>query len=114
MRPAILETIWPVLLFRVDWWIPFKRGVWHKLAKPMAKASCALLRGNVSNSTGSKLPAPADMLRDLAKDNLSSFHGCGDVTRNVAACPLAETCQYKRINVLPFAKETSKDVDGSS
>ena len=49
-----------------------------------------------------------DMLRDLAKDNLSSFHGCGDVTRNVVACPLAETCQYKRINVLPFAKETSK------
>ena len=55
-----------------------------------------------------KAPALADMLRDLAKDNLSSFHGCGDVTRNVVACPLAETCQYKRINVLPFAKETSK------
>jgi len=42
-----------------------------------------------------KAPALADMLRDLAKDNLSCFHGCGDVTRNVVACPLAETCQYK-------------------
>jgi sulfite reductase beta subunit-like hemoprotein len=55
-----------------------------------------------------KAPALADMLRDLAKDNLSCFHGCGDVTRNVVACPLAETCQYKRINVLPYAKETAK------
>ena len=55
-----------------------------------------------------KAPALADMMRDLAKDNLSCFHGCGDVTRNVVACPLAETCQYKRLNVLPHAKETAR------
>ena len=57
-----------------------------------------------------KAPALADMLRDLAKDNLSCFHGCGDVTRNVVACPLAETCAYKRINVLPYVKETAKEL----
>lgn len=57
-----------------------------------------------------KAPALADMMRDLAKDNLSPFHGCGDVTRNVVACPLAETCQYKRMNVLPYVEKTAREL----
>ena len=50
----------------------------------------------------------ADLIRELRKENLSTFHGCGDVTRNVTACPLAETCQYRRINVRSFAKKCAK------
>ncbi|NOY00441.1 MAG: nitrite/sulfite reductase, partial [Verrucomicrobia bacterium] len=37
-------------------------------------------------------------------------HGCGDVARNVVACPLAETCQYKRLNVLPYVEKTSREL----
>lgn len=50
----------------------------------------------------------ADITRDLLEDNLTTFHGCGDVTRNVAACSLAETCEYRRINVRPHALKTAK------
>ncbi|MBH54037.1 MAG: hypothetical protein CMI18_06790 [Opitutaceae bacterium] len=55
-----------------------------------------------------KAPSLSDMMRGLAEDSLSTFHGCGDVTRNVASCPLAETCKYKRFNVLPYAKDTAR------
>ena len=55
-----------------------------------------------------KAPALADMMREIGEEGLSTFHGCGDVTRNVAACPLAETCKYRRINVRPYARETAK------
>jgi len=55
-----------------------------------------------------KLPGLPELMRDLADEGLTTFHGCGDVTRNVAACPLAETCRYRRINVLPYAKETAR------
>jgi len=50
----------------------------------------------------------ADMMRDIATEGLSTFHGCGDVVRNITACPLAETCNYRRINVLPHAVSTAK------
>ncbi|MCG8700786.1 MAG: nitrite/sulfite reductase, partial [Bacteroidales bacterium] len=59
----------------------------------------------------------ADMIRDLNKEGSTTMHGCGDVTRNVAACPLAETCKYRRFNVRPISIETSdylgacKDLD---
>ncbi len=49
-----------------------------------------------------------EMLRELHAGGNSTKHGCGDVTRNVASCPLAETCAYRRFNVRPFAVETSK------
>jgi ferredoxin-nitrite reductase len=49
-----------------------------------------------------------DLMRDIAPEGLSTFHGCGDVTRTIAACPLAETCRYRRINVLPHAIATMK------
>ena len=59
-----------------------------------------------------KTPSLPDMMRGLAEDGLTTFHGCGDVNRNVVACPLAQTCRYRRINVLPYAKEISRDLAG--
>lgn len=49
-----------------------------------------------------------DFMRDLNKADLSTYHGCGDVTRTIAACPLAETCPYARLNVMPHTIETAK------
>jgi formate dehydrogenase major subunit len=51
------------------------------------------------------LPA---MLRDLRAVGLTTFHGCGDVARNVAACPWASTCPHRRLDVLPYAQKTAK------
>lgn len=48
-----------------------------------------------------------DMLREVRLSGNTTFHGCGDVTRNVAACPLAETCRYRRFDVRPLARRTS-------
>ena len=55
-----------------------------------------------------KLGALPDMMRDIASEGLSTFHGCGDVVRTITACPLSETCGYRRINVLPHAVATAK------
>lgn len=55
-----------------------------------------------------KLGVLPDLMRDIAAEGLTTFHGCGDVVRNVTACPLAETCSYQRINVLPHAVSTAK------
>ncbi len=50
----------------------------------------------------------ADMLRELAEEQSSTFHGCGDVTRNVTACPFAESCPHARLNVMPDVLETAE------
>ncbi len=55
-----------------------------------------------------KVNALPDMFRELAEKGNTTFHGCGDVVRAVTACPLAETCQYKRLNVRPWAIRTQK------
>lgn len=60
-----------------------------------------------------KLGALPEMFRELAEDGNSTFHGCGDVVRAVAACPMAETCPYKRINVRPWAIRTQKALNDS-
>jgi sulfite reductase beta subunit-like hemoprotein/NADPH-dependent glutamate synthase beta subunit-like oxidoreductase/ferredoxin len=49
----------------------------------------------------------APMMRDLARAELSTFHGCGDVTRNVTACQWASCCPHARIDVAPHAKTTA-------
>lgn len=51
-----------------------------------------------------KLP---HFLREIAAAHMTTFHGCGDVTRNVAACSWASVCPYRRFDVLPYAQETS-------
>ncbi len=55
-----------------------------------------------------KLGNLADMLRGLADEGSTTQHGCGDVARSIPACPLAETCQFARINVLPWAQKLQK------
>ncbi len=54
-----------------------------------------------------KVGALPDMLRELRLEGSTTFHGCGDVTRNVAACPLAEVCRYRRFDVRTIARRTS-------
>ncbi|HEY4760306.1 MAG TPA: nitrite/sulfite reductase, partial [Thermoguttaceae bacterium] len=49
-----------------------------------------------------------NFLREIKDAGLSTFHGCGDVTRNVAACPWASVCPYRRIDVLPYAKAVAE------
>jgi ferredoxin-nitrite reductase len=55
-----------------------------------------------------KVGALADMMRDLAQEGSTTKHGCGDVTRNIAACPLAESCKYARFDVRSYALKTAK------
>ncbi|MBN2343523.1 MAG: nitrite/sulfite reductase [Deltaproteobacteria bacterium] len=50
----------------------------------------------------------ADMLRELGEYGNSTKHGCGDVTRNVTACPLAETCAYRRLDARAAAVEMAE------
>ncbi|HNY85530.1 MAG TPA: FAD-dependent oxidoreductase [Candidatus Hydrogenedentes bacterium] len=50
----------------------------------------------------------AAVLRAVQAEGMTSFHGCGDVTRTVAACPWASICPHRRLDVLPFAEETSR------
>jgi sulfite reductase beta subunit-like hemoprotein/NADPH-dependent glutamate synthase beta subunit-like oxidoreductase/ferredoxin len=60
-----------------------------------------------------KLQNLADVLRELREDGLSTLHGCGDVTRNMAACPMAETCPHRRFDVRPFAIQAAKYLTNS-
>jgi len=79
-----------------------------KIAEDYAQGKLAITTRQCIQLHWLKTPSLADMIRGLAEDSLSTFHGCGDVTRNVTACPLAETCQYKRFNVLPYSQETAR------
>ncbi len=55
------------------------------------------------------LPA---FLRDVHAAEMTTFHGCGDVTRNVAACPRASNCPHRLIDVLPYAQATAARLSG--
>jgi sulfite reductase beta subunit-like hemoprotein len=79
-----------------------------KISEKFAQGKLAITTRQCIQLHWLKTPALADMIRGLAEDSLSTFHGCGDVTRNVTACPLAETCQFKRFNVLPYVQETAR------
>ena len=57
-----------------------------------------------------KLKDLPQFLRDLAAAGMTTFHGCGDVTRNVAACPWASICPHRRLDVLPFAQQTAERI----
>jgi sulfite reductase beta subunit-like hemoprotein/NADPH-dependent glutamate synthase beta subunit-like oxidoreductase/ferredoxin len=50
----------------------------------------------------------APLMRDLSQAELTTFHGCGDVTRNVTACQWASCCLHARIDVAPYAKQTAE------
>jgi len=50
----------------------------------------------------------ASFLRDVKAAGLTTFHGCGDVARNVTACPWASECQHRLFDVRPYAEQTAK------
>lgn len=83
--------------------------------RAIAEASKKFASGHISITTRqalqlhklqlSQLP---DFFRFIRENNLSTFHGCGDVVRTIPACPLAENCKHARINVLPYAVKALK------
>ncbi len=50
----------------------------------------------------------AGLLREIRAAGMTTFHGCGDVNRNVAACPRAAICPWRRLDVLPYAQRTAQ------
>ena len=52
-----------------------------------------------------KLAELAPLFRDLSKNELTTFHGCGDVTRIVTTCPEPENCGYRTFDVRPYAED---------
>lgn len=48
------------------------------------------------------------VLRELASEGISTYHGCGDVNRNTTACHMAENCAHASFDVRPYARETSR------
>jgi sulfite reductase beta subunit-like hemoprotein/NADPH-dependent glutamate synthase beta subunit-like oxidoreductase/ferredoxin len=84
-------------------------------ARELARLSKKYAPGRISVTTRQsmqlhclKLKELASFLREIKAAGLTTFHGCGDVTRNVAACPWAEICPHRRINVLLYAKATAE------
>ena len=83
-------------------------------ARAMARISYDYAQGLISFTTRQAAQfhwlKPAQLpnfLRELHKAGLTTFHGCGDVNRNVAACPWAQTCSHRRLDVLPIAQHTA-------
>jgi sulfite reductase beta subunit-like hemoprotein len=84
-------------------------------ARAMARLAERYGHGKVSVTTRQstqfhkmKLAELPQFLRDIKSEGMTTFHGCGDVARNVAACPWASVCQHRRFDVLPYAKQTAK------
>ena len=93
-------------------------------ARAIAQLSKTYSRGKVSFTTRqaaqlhhlqlTELPA---FLRDVKAAGMTTFHGCGDVARNVTACPWASFCSHRRFDVTPYAFQTahllsnSRDLD---
>ncbi len=47
-----------------------------------------------------------DLLRELAKVELTTRESCGDTVRNVMACHLAGACPHEQLDVTPWAEAT--------
>ncbi|MEN8128127.1 MAG: nitrite/sulfite reductase, partial [Planctomycetota bacterium] len=84
-------------------------------AKLIAKLADTYAAGKISFTTRQsaqyhkvRLEAIPELLRELDTGGLTTFHGAGDVPRNVTACPWAGVCRYRRFDVLPYAKKTAK------
>jgi glutamate synthase (NADPH/NADH) small chain len=54
-----------------------------------------------------KIKSLPEMIRELSTVGLSTYHGCGDVNRNVTSCPMASTCSHRRIDVMPAVQKTA-------
>lgn len=81
------------------------RGIAEIAARYACGRACYTTRQSVQLHKVKVTDVPS-VLRALSRLGLSTFHGCGDNLRNVAACPWAQNCPYKRFDVLPFARET--------
>lgn len=82
-------------------------------ARCIATTAYKYAQGNINVTTRQavqfhwlKIGHLADMMRELQKTHLTTFHGCGDVTRIVTACSLAETCKFARLDVRKYAIKT--------
>jgi sulfite reductase beta subunit-like hemoprotein/NADPH-dependent glutamate synthase beta subunit-like oxidoreductase/ferredoxin len=80
-------------------------------ARALARISATFAPGRLSFTTRQsaqlhclKVTELAPMLREIRAAGLTTFHGCGDVTRNVVACPWAAICPHRVLDVLPHAK----------
>ncbi|MGH9284215.1 MAG: nitrite/sulfite reductase, partial [Acidimicrobiales bacterium] len=47
-----------------------------------------------------------DLLRDLARANLTTREACGDTVRNVTGCHLAGACPFEVLDISPWAEAT--------
>lgn len=88
-------------------------------ARCIATTAYKYAQGNINVTTRQalqfhwlKIGHLADMMRELQKSQLTTFHGCGDVTRIVTACSLAETCKFARFDVRKYAIKTQKYLGG--
>jgi sulfite reductase beta subunit-like hemoprotein/NADPH-dependent glutamate synthase beta subunit-like oxidoreductase/ferredoxin len=54
-----------------------------------------------------KVKGLPEMIRALDTVGLSTYHGCGDVNRNVMSCPMASSCSHRRIDVMPAVQKTA-------
>ena len=84
-------------------------------AKDIADMSDKYAQGKISVTTRQaiqfhrlQIKDLPEMLRDLKKAGLTTFHGCGDVARIITACPWAKFCEYKRVDVSPYVQETTE------
>jgi formate dehydrogenase major subunit len=84
-------------------------------ARALAQLSAKYSPGRISFTTRQsaqlhclKLSELAAFLRELRESGMTTFHGCGDVTRNVAACPWASICPHRVLDVLPYAQATAE------
>jgi formate dehydrogenase major subunit len=89
-------------------------------ARELARISDKYTPGRVSFTTRQsaqlhwlKLDELAGFLRDIKNSGMTTFHGCGDVNRNVAACPWASICPHRRLDVLPYAQEAAELMSNS-
>lgn len=93
-------------------------------ARAIADLSEKYARGKISFTTRQaaqfhhlQIKELPDFLRDVKTAGMTTFHGCGDVSRNVTACPWAAFCSHRRFDVTPYAFQTatllsaSRDLD---
>ena len=59
-----------------------------------------------------KLKMLPEIMRELQHAGLSTHHGCGDVTRNVTACPWADVCEHRRLDSLVDTHHTAVTLSG--
>ncbi|MFH1071183.1 MAG: nitrite/sulfite reductase [Candidatus Glassbacteria bacterium] len=82
-----------------------------RIAEKYAQGKCAYTTRQSVQLHKVKLTDIPHLLRELAAGGLTSWHGCGDNLRNVAACPWASGCPHRRLDVYPYAVVTQKTLN---